>query len=87
MRINDRAHEQHSNHYDDRFNQIYRIRPGMNHIRQSLEDIAGAPDNRTMDMDNIRRLMLFTSDLRQPGSLCLSNLRLTKQGEATADLD
>lgn len=87
LRINDLAHEQHSNHYDDRFNRVYQIEPGINRIRLSLEDVAEAPADRRMDMNDIRRLMFFTSDLRQPGHLCLSELRLSRDDDAPEPLE
>lgn len=77
LRINDLTHEHHSNQFHDRFNRTFRIKPGINHIHQSLEAVASAPREREMDMDEIRRLMFFTSDLSQPGRLCLTQLRLT----------
>lgn len=76
LRINDLAHEQHSGEYADRFNRSFRITPGINRISQNLNDVASAPRDRGMDMNEVRRLMLFTSDFRQPGHLCLSQLRL-----------
>ena len=76
LRINDLTHEQYSNQYHDRFNRTFRIEPGVNRIQQSLEEVAHAPRGREMDMSDIRRLMFFTSDLNQPGQLCLSQLRL-----------
>lgn len=87
LRINDRAHEQRSNRYEDRFNQRYQIKPGVNRIQQSLTEIAGAPASRSMDMDDIRRLMFFTSELDQPAYLCLGSLRLQSSGDAPDGLD
>jgi len=76
LRINDMTHEQSSNKYHDRFNRSFQIKPGINRIHQSLDEVATAPRDRRMNMDNIRRLMFFTSDLSQPGRLCLRELRL-----------
>ena len=87
LRINDLTHEQVSNQYHDRFNRQYRIEPGVNIIRQSLDEIAEAPRDRRMHMDDIRRLMLFTSDLHLPGHLCLSTLRLNRGGDASGGFD
>lgn len=87
LRINDLAHEQGSHEYHDRFNRSFRVMPGVNHIQQNLKDVASAPRDRQMEMDNIRRLMLFTSNLAQPGSLCLGELRLSTSNDATNGLD
>ena len=87
LRINDLTHEQVSNQYHDRFNRQYRIEPGANIIRQSLDEIAEAPRDRRMHMDDIRRLMFFTSDLHLPGDLCLSTLGLNRGGDDTGGLD
>jgi hypothetical protein len=38
-------------------------------------------------MTRIRRVMLFTSDIDQPGRLCLNELKLTRGDDASADLD
>lgn len=76
LRINDLAHEQDSGEYVDRFNRSFQITPGINRISQNLNDVATAPKDRGMDMNNVRRLMLFTSDVTQPGHICLSQLRL-----------
>jgi len=76
LRINDLAHEQGSNQFHDRFNRSFEIRPGINRIHQDLDEVATAPRDRRMDMDDIRRLMVFTSNLSQPARLCLGELRL-----------
>lgn len=76
LRINDMFHEQGRNQFHDRFNRSFEIRPGLNRIHQNLEEVATAPRDRRMDMDEIRRLMFFTSNLNQPARLCLGELRL-----------
>ena len=76
LRINDLAHEKGQNVYRDRFNRSFQIKPGVNRIQQDLKAVATAPQDREMDMDDIRRLMLFTSNLNQPARLCLGELRL-----------
>jgi hypothetical protein len=87
LRINDLAHEHGNLKYHDRFNHSFQITPGVNRIHQSLGEIASAPKDRQMNMDNIRRLMLFTSDLEQPGRLCLGELRLSSGNDANNGLD
>jgi hypothetical protein len=89
LRINDLAHEQGRNVYTDRFNRTFQIRPGVNRIQQDLNAVATAPTDRKMDMDDVRRLMLFTSNLGQPAMLCLGRLRLTgtDDGPVSSDED
>ncbi|HKK56089.1 MAG TPA: succinyl-CoA synthetase subunit beta, partial [Marinobacter sp.] len=76
LRINDMSHEQGSSQFRDRFNRNFEIRPGLNRIYQDLGEVATAPKDRRMDMDEIRRLMFFTTDLSQPARLCLGELSL-----------
>jgi hypothetical protein len=87
LRINDRAHELKSNGSQDRYYQRFQIRPGINRIHLNLNDIKTTPRDREMDMTRIRRVMLFTSDIDQPGRLCLNELKLTRGDDASADLD
>ncbi|MDI9244774.1 succinyl-CoA synthetase subunit beta [Marinobacter sp. CHS3-4] len=87
LRINDREHEDRGIHFQDRFNHTFQIQPGVNRVDQDLSMVANAPVERTMNMDNIRRLMLFTSNLEKPARLCLVALKLTKVHDATEGLD
>nr|WP_225314873.1 succinyl-CoA synthetase subunit beta [Marinobacter confluentis] len=82
LRINDMTHEQNSNVYQDRFNRTLDIAPGINRIEQSLAEVAVAPSGRKMEMNDVRRLMFFTSNLNQPARLCLGTLRLRKTPES-----
>lgn len=82
LRINDRQHEDRGIHYQDRFNRTFQIQPGINRIELDLNDVANAPSERAMDMNDIRRLMLFTSNRDEPGRFCLVELKLTK-GDGT----
>lgn len=77
LRINDRQHEESGAAYADRFNKRLSLSPGRNRIHQSLAQIASAPEHRQMDMSQIRRLMIFASDLKAPKQVCLKALRLT----------
>lgn len=76
LRINDLAHDRGSNAYDDRFNSQLAAMPGWNSYRVDLESIRQAPATRTMNMNAIRRLMIFTSGLSAPATVYLDNLRL-----------
>ncbi|MEX2473959.1 succinyl-CoA synthetase subunit beta [Marinobacter sp.] len=76
LRINDVAHERHSNAYNDRFNTQLVLEPGPNRFTFDLERVRNAPRTRSMDMDNIRRLSIFVIRLPQPRTVYLTELRL-----------
>lgn len=86
LRINDLDHERQSNQFHDRFNRTFEIQPGINQIQQPLKEVAEAPRAREMDMDRIRRLMFFTSNLDRPARLCLGQLRLVGGDDAPVDM-
>lgn len=81
LRINDMAHELGNNTYHDRFNQTFQIEPGINRLQVGLESVATAPRSRRMELDDIRRLMFFTSNLDQPARLCLGELALKARSD------
>jgi len=76
LRVNDVEHERGSNVYRDRFNAQLLLEPGLNIFTLALGDIENAPHNRTMNMDNIRRLGIFTTRLPAPRTIYLLDLRL-----------
>ncbi|MFE8071961.1 succinyl-CoA synthetase subunit beta [Marinobacteraceae bacterium S3BR75-40.1] len=76
LRVNDRRHDRGTGAYSDRFNTRLELHPGSNHIRIPLKAVAEAPANRPMDMDDIRRLGLFTTSLEQPRTLYLQGIEL-----------
>jgi len=82
LRINDMAHELGNNTYHDRFNRTFQIEPGINRLQQSLDSVVTSPRSRQMELDDIRRLMFFTSNLDQPARLCLGELRLKARSDA-----
>ena len=78
LRINDRQHEETGAAYSDRFNKRLALSPGRNRVTLPLNTVATAPENREMNMSQIRRLMIFASDLATPKRVCLKSLQLTK---------
>ncbi|MEQ9547041.1 MAG: succinyl-CoA synthetase subunit beta [Marinobacter sp.] len=76
LRVNDVEHERGSNVYRDRFNAQLLLEPGLNTFTLELGDIEHAPQHRTMNMDNIRRLGIFTTRLPAPRTIYLLDLRL-----------
>lgn len=75
IRINDITH---NNAYDDRFNKLYTLRPGSNRIVISLGEVRKAPRTRTMEMNRIANICIFSYQLKEPRTLFLDNLRLEK---------
>lgn len=65
LRISDRQHDRGQNLYDDRFNVSLTLTPGWNRFVFSLDDIAGAPAQRSMDMQAVSSLGIFASHLSQ----------------------
>lgn len=78
LRINDAAHDRGAGMYSDRFNEQLFLHPGHNHIPIELYEIKNAPKERSMDMDDISRLILFSGNLAEPRSLYLLSLRLER---------
>lgn len=76
LRINDIQHDQGDNDYSDRFNTRLTLSPGPNSVQLDLDRIRNAPANRSMDMHEIRRVMLFTTGLAAPKTIYLRDLRL-----------
>lgn len=59
LRIHDQQHRRGSQAFQDRFNRRFALKPGWNHLEISLQDIADAPENRTMDLSAIENLGFF----------------------------
>jgi hypothetical protein len=76
LRINDTQHDQGDNDYSDRFNTRLTLSPGLNTFHLDLDRIRNAPAHRTMNMRGIRRLKLFTTDLTEPETVYLRDIRL-----------
>ncbi|WP_148863679.1 VanZ family protein [Marinobacter fonticola] len=76
LRVNDVVHDRGRNAYNDRYNRRLPLQSGMNRVRIPLSEIRDAPASRTMDMDEIRRLVIFTTQLEQRRELYLQELSL-----------
>lgn len=79
LRINDEIHDRTENLYSDRYNGRLMVEPGWNHYRIPLEDIANAPEARTMDLAHVNRLLIFATGVSEPRWVYLDNLRLKKK--------
>lgn len=76
LRINDHQHELGEQAYEDRFNQGLIVQPGWNHFQIPMPQIANAPQGRQMNLEEIRRLGLFATNLTEPRQVYLDDLRL-----------
>ncbi|WP_203141529.1 succinyl-CoA synthetase subunit beta [Marinobacter mangrovi] len=76
IRVNDIVHDRGHGVYSDRFNKRLHVKPGLNRFHIPMSDIRNAPKTRTMDMDEIRRLVIFTTHLKQPRSIYIVRLAL-----------
>jgi hypothetical protein len=59
IRIDDKDHKLSGFVFSDRYNSSYLLSPGWNQIQIKLNDVKKAPQTREMDMQQIRRLILF----------------------------
>jgi hypothetical protein len=75
-RIHDLRHEEGEQRYEDRFNKAFRLRPGWNHIRVDLEEVARAPAGRMLDLGTIRAVGIFATRLSTPRTIFLDHIRL-----------
>ncbi|MBL4608450.1 MAG: VanZ family protein [Pseudomonadales bacterium] len=64
--------------YDNRYNSVYSLNPGHNTIHIALTDVAEGPENRVLDLSDIRRLSFFFSKLSAPSFVYLDNVVLTQ---------
>tara|TARA_R100001440_G_scaffold8937_5_gene16858 strand:+ start:41153 stop:42151 length:999 start_codon:yes stop_codon:yes gene_type:complete len=78
LRINDLAHDRGDNAFEDRYNTKLTLKPGVNHFHIRLDAIKTAPATREMDMDDIRRLVIFTTQLDKPRTVFVTGLKLEK---------
>ena len=76
LRLNDLQHDRSPGLYNDRFNYHFRIPAGWSHHRIPLAKVERAPKTRPMDLTQMRRLGIFSSNLDTPRTIYLDDLRL-----------
>ena len=76
FRVNDLEHDNGKGLYTDRFNRKLFIEHGWNHIAIPIAEIEHAPENRLMNLHEIKRVLFFTSSLPQPKILYIDNFLL-----------
>jgi hypothetical protein len=77
-RIHDRLHSANDNAYSDRFNRSYLLLPGWTTIDLDLEQVARAPQTRTLELSQIDGLGLFVTQQPVSKILYLDYLRLRR---------
>jgi len=75
-RINDTAHENHDNAYNDRFNKKILLTRGWNDVSIDLNEVVNAPESRNMNMQSIQNWAIFTYKLKERQTLYMDYLRL-----------
>ena len=73
VRIDDRLHDE---TYEDRFNLDLELAPGETRVQIPLADVARAPRGRSMDLENVRSVVVFRYRLEEPRELFLTDFRL-----------
>jgi hypothetical protein len=73
IRIED---SRHNNNFNDRFNRVLVINPGMNNISIPLEDIKNGPSAREIDLTHIRAIILFAHNPAEEFALYLDDFEL-----------
>ena len=77
LRLTCRIHDVgHNNKYNDRFNKSFYIKQGWNEIAFDLLDVINVPENRTMDITNIKNFALFAISLKERKTIYFDYLRL-----------
>ena len=75
-RIHDRRHDEGDQRYEDRYNKVFHLRSGWNHLRVDLEEVARAPAGRTLDLGTMRAVGIFAVRLPTPRTIFLDHVRL-----------
>jgi hypothetical protein len=75
VRIND---AEHNDEAEDRYNGTLEIRPGVNAVSIPLQEVFAAPSGRSMNMANIRKIVIFALDSPAPFSLLFSRIELCR---------
>lgn len=73
IKVQDRWH---TGEYEDRFHQTFVLQPGTQTLRIDLDEVAAAPQGRSMDMQTLRWVEWFTVNLDHPCTLYFDNVRL-----------
>lgn len=78
LSIRDLEHSQTLKGMSDRFDRTFLIQPGWNDLRIPMEDIRTAPNGRTLDLNRLTSLVIFTMHLPQDRVIHLDQVRLVR---------
>ena len=76
LRVHDKLHRRGNQPHEDRYNRTFDLKPGINKLSVSLQDIRSAPETRFMDMTKIEALILFSNKPESTPSINLYEIRL-----------
>lgn len=76
LKIYDKDHILNGYAFEDRFNKELELKAGWNDFKFDLEEILNSPENRRMDVHNIKSLSIFLDHARMPVVLFLDGLML-----------
>lgn len=83
LKIYDWLHFISGKKYRDRFNRNLILKPGWNDIRVSMNEIRSAPESRQMELSDMFSISLFLHNLKQPVTLYIDGLTLSKDYRPT----
>jgi hypothetical protein len=70
--------ESHNHQLSDRFQRVITLPPGASRIEIPLEDVAGGPHGRRLDLEHVAHLHFFAVDLRAPRVFFVDNVTLAR---------
>jgi len=76
IRVNDVLHDVNGWVDSDRFNWMFELGPGLNHLVFPLKAIQQGPATRAMDLSQVSDVIISTRQISQPRVIYLDNLRL-----------
>lgn len=74
--IRDQEHYHRGAEFHDRFNRSLAMAPGWNDVVIPIADIAGAPRDRTLELDRLSEVVIFATNLPAPRWVLLDAVRL-----------
>ncbi len=75
--IHDAQHTRGPRLFSDRFEKIYTVSQGWNTITIDIKEIQEAPLNRSMDLTQIRGIVIYATHLPHPRTIYIDNLKLS----------
>jgi VanZ family protein len=74
--VHDAQHTRGPRLFSDRFHKIYTLSQGWNTITIDIKEIQEAPQTRSMDLTQIRGIVIYTTQLPHPRTIYIDNLKL-----------